>query len=91
MKNQNPWRYKRQLYNVDVTIWEGGCGRGHMDVLCKTLKDACLVKQALEKVFPKHIESHCGDSDISRSVKIEVHPAHVTDVEEFVTTDEVIE
>jgi hypothetical protein len=80
-------RYKTHLYLVDVAVWED-CGHGQMNVLCEDLKDACLVKQALEKVFPKHIDSSCGDSKISRRTAIEVRPAHAQDLKNLVLKED---
>lgn len=74
----------REMYGVEVTEWEtsGSCDTV---CICKDMKTAVLIQEALKRVFPTTINVTRGDSkEIHRRVEIKVAPLFTDDVKNFV-------
>jgi hypothetical protein len=76
--------FSRKLYAVRMSIWEGGSGLGNTVAICKNIKDATLVSVGLRRTLPAGFSTECGDTKISRDIRIEIEPMFIHDVRDFV-------
>lgn len=80
-------KFNDKLFNVEVVKWKHGTGSVVVNVLCRDINEAVIVKEALRKIYPKNLCVESGNEKLETNFIIEIGEVFSHEIKEFVEDD----